>query len=179
MTSTIESPPDPGSSQPAFAQVNERAMKRIAAQFAAGVAVVTTRHAGGLHGLTVSPCMTVSWDPPLVAASIESLSQSRDFIQDSGVFAVNVLSEVQEFLAERFAGRAPLVNARFDGVSYHFEATGAPVLEGVLAWLDCRVQQVLDAGDHTLFLGRVLALGEGQPGRALVYFARRYRTVEP
>ena len=181
MPAKIESPPSASGSgaSPASGGVDERAMKRVTALFAAGVCVVTTRHAGGLHGLTVSAYLTVSWNPPLVLASIETLSQSCDFIIAAGVFAVNFLSDRQEFLAERFAGRAPLVNARFDGVSYHFEATGAPVLEGVLAWLDCRVQQVLDAGDHTLFLGRVLALGEGQPGRALVYFARRYRTVEP
>ena len=158
--------------------VDERAMKRITTQFAAGVTVVTTRHAGGLHGLTINAYLTASWDPPLVLVSIESLSQSRDFIQGSGVFAVNFLSELQEFLAERFAGRAPLVNARFDGVLHRFEITGAPILEGALAWLDCRLEQAIEAGDHTLFLGRVVALGEGAPGKALVYFARRYRTVE-
>ncbi len=154
-------------------------MRRITAQFAAGVTVVTTRHAGGLHGLTISAYLTVSWNPPLVLVCIESSSQTCDFIKDGGIFAVNFLGELQEFLAERFAGRAPLVNARFDGAPHRFEVTGAPILEGTLGWLDCRVEQVIEAGDHTLFLGRVVSLGEGAPGKALVYFARRYRTVEP
>ncbi len=154
-------------------------MKRVTDQFAAGVTVVTTRHADGLHGVTISAYLAVSWNPPLVLVSVESLSQSRDYIAASGCYAVNFLSYRQEFLAERFAGRAPLVNARFEGVAHHFEATGAPILDGVLGWLDCRVEQVIDAGDHTLFLGRVVQLGESAQGNALVYYARRYRSVEP
>jgi flavin reductase (DIM6/NTAB) family NADH-FMN oxidoreductase RutF len=161
------------------AAVDERAMKRVAALFAAGVTVVTTRRAEGLHGLTLSAYLTVSWGPPFVLISVERLSQSRDFIIDSGVFAVNFLTDLQEFVAERFAGRAPLVNARFDGVPHHFEATGAPILDGALGWLDCRVEQVIEAGDHTLILGRVVALGEDAPGNALAHFARQYRSIEP
>ncbi|HEY4690316.1 MAG TPA: flavin reductase family protein [Anaerolineae bacterium] len=178
MTSEIGSPLDANSVNPPGA-IDERTLKRVSAQFAAGVTVVTTRHAGGLHGLTASAYLTASWKPALALVSVESLSQSRDWIQASGIFAVSILSEMQEFLAERFAGRAPLVNARFEGVPHRFEVTGAPILDGALAWLDCRAEQVIEAGDHTLFLGRVAALGEGQPGKALVYFARRYRTVEP
>ncbi len=159
--------------------VDARTMKRVSALFAAGVTVVTTRRADGLHGLTLSAYLPVSWDPPLVLISIESLSRSRDFILESGVFAVNFLTDLQEFLAERFAGRAPLVNARFDGVPHHFQATGAPILDGALAWLDCRVEQVIEAGDHTLMIGRVAGLGEGAPGNALAYFARQYRSIEP
>lgn len=154
-------------------------MKRISALFPAGVTIVTTRRNGGLHGLTVSAYATVAWDPPLVVVSIESLSQSAEFIKDSGVFAVNFLSEMQEFLAERFAGRAPLVNTRFDGVPHRFEATGAPILDGSIGWLDCQVERVIDIGDHTLFLGRVVKLGEGARDKALVYFNRRYRAIEP
>ena len=154
-------------------------MKRVTALFVAGVTVVTTRRLEGLHGLTVSAYLTVSWEPPLVLVSIDSLSQSLDFVVGSGCFAVNFLSDRQEFLAERFAGRAPLVNARFDGAPHRFEATGAPILQEALGWLDCRVEQVVDAGDHSLVLGRVVAAGEGETGNALAYFARRYRAVEP
>jgi len=161
------------------ASVDARTMKRVAALFATGVTVVTTRHVGGMHGLTLSAYLTVSWDPPLVLISVERLSQSRDFIQESGVFVVNFLTDLQEFLAERFAGRAPLVNARFDGVPHRFEVTGAPILDGALGWLDCRVEQIIEAGDHTLILGRVAALGEGATASALAYFARRYHSVEP
>jgi flavin reductase (DIM6/NTAB) family NADH-FMN oxidoreductase RutF len=181
MSSTIQSqsPEDASTPLPASDVVDERSMKRVTTQFAAGVTVVTTRHGAGLHGLTVSAFMTVSWDPPLALICVERLSQSSDLIQESGVFAVNFLSDRQEFLAERFAGRAPLVSARFDGVPHHFEATGSPILDGGLGWLDCRVEQMIEVGDHVIFLGRVVRLGEGAPGNALVYFARKYRRVEP
>ena len=172
MTSTIGSP---SSDRP----VDEPAMKRITSLFAAGVTVVTTVSENGFHGLTVSAYLTVSWDPPLVLVSIQALNQSCDTIKDSGVFAVTFLSDRQEFLSERFAGRAPLVNLRFEGVPYRVEATGAPILEGGLAWLDCRVEQAIEAGDHILFLGHVVRAGEGTPDNALVYYARRYRHVEP
>jgi len=159
--------------------VDERSLKRVAALFAAGVTVVTMRRAGGLHGLTLNAYLTVSWNPPLVLISIDNLSQSVDHIRDAGVFAVNFLSNRQEFLAERFAGRAPLVNTRFEGVPHRFGATGAPLLDNALGWLECRVEKTIEAGDHTLFLGRVVGLREGQRGSALAYFARAYRSVEP
>ena len=181
MSSTIGSqssahkPPSTGEPMP----VDEQSMKRIAASFVSGVTVVTTRHAEELHGVTVSAFLAVSWDPPLALISLESVGQSCDFIKESGFFAVSFLSDRQEFLAERFAGRAPLVNQRFDGVPHRFAVTGAPILEGALGWLDCRAEQIVEAGDHTLFVGRVVALGAGAPGNALAYYAHHYRTVEP
>jgi flavin reductase (DIM6/NTAB) family NADH-FMN oxidoreductase RutF len=181
MPSKIEGPPSAGSpgAAPTPGSIDERALKRVSALFAAGVCVVTTRHASRLHGLTVSAYLTASWNPPLALMSIETLSQSCDFIIAAGVFAVNFLSDRQEFLAERFAGRAPLINTRFDEVPHHFAVTGAPILDGALGWVDCRVEQIIDAGDHSLFLGRVVGLGEGEPGKALAYFARHYRSIEP
>jgi len=159
--------------------IDEPSMKRVAALFVSGVTVVTTRHAEGLHGVTVSAFLAVSWDPPLALVSLESVNQSCDFIKESRIFAVSFLSDRQEFLAERFAGRAPLVSRRFDGVPYRYAVTGAPILEGALGWLDCRVEQIVEVGDHTVFIGRVVALGEGAPGNAFAYYAHRYRTVEP
>lgn len=180
MPSKIESsPPADDSRASQQSAVDSRTLKRIANLFAAGVTVVTTRRLEGLHGLTVSAYLTVSWEPPLVLVSIDSLSQSLDFVIASGFFAVNFLTDRQEFLAERFAGRAPLVNARFEGAPHRFETTGAPILEETLGWLDCKVERAIDAGDHTLILGRVVALGEGQAGNALAYYARRYRAIEP
>jgi len=168
--------PDPGTT---INTVDEQATKRVASLFAAGVTVVTTHHAEGLHGLTLNAFMIVSFDPPLVLISIDALTRSAEYIGKCGCFAVNLLSDRQEFLSERFAGRAPLVNRRFDGVPHHFEVSGAPILNDALGWFDCYVEQTIHAGDHTLFLARVVALGEGPPENALVYFNRRYRSLEP
>jgi flavin reductase (DIM6/NTAB) family NADH-FMN oxidoreductase RutF len=158
--------------------VDEQSIKRVASLFAAGVTIVTTHHAEGLHGLTLNAFMLVSFEPPLVLISIDSLTRSAEYIGQSGGFAVSILSDRQEFLSERFAGRAPLVNRRFDGAPHHFAVTGAPILNDALGWFDCRVEQTIRAGDHTLFLGRVVALGEGPPENALVYFNRRYHALE-
>lgn len=159
--------------------VDEQAMKAVVSLFAAGVTVVTTHHEEGLHGLTLNAFIFVSMEPPLILVSVDSLTRSAEYIKANRGFAVNFLTDRQEFLSERFAGRAPLVNHRFDGVPYHIEVSGAPILDDVLGWLDCRVEKVIDAGDHILFLGRVVALGEGINENALAYFARKYHSLEP
>lgn len=157
----------------------EANLRKLRGLFASGVTVVTTALEGRLRGVTVSAFMSVSLDPPFVMIALANEGSAREWVGESGVFAVNLLSDEQEFLSERFAARAPLVNEAFDGVPYHVAVTGAPVLEKSLAWYDCRVQAVHDGGDHTLFVGRVEAIGFGQAGaQPLLYFANRYRQLK-
>jgi flavin reductase (DIM6/NTAB) family NADH-FMN oxidoreductase RutF len=105
-------------------------------------------------------------------------AESKDWTAESGIFAVNILSDEQEFLAERFAARAPIVNARFDGVPYHTAITGSPILADSLAWYDCRMETLYDGGDHTIFVGRVEATGFGGESKSpLMYFANRYQRL--
>lgn len=145
------------------------------AQLAAGVVVVTTRHGDELHGVTVTAFCPASLEPPRVVVCLETPSHSTALIAASGLFAVNALAWRQMFLADRFAGRAPLVDPRFSGVAHRHGATGVPLLEGALAWLECRVAAVWEVGDHTVFLGDVLR-GEMAEAAAdaLIYFRRRY-----
>ena len=154
--------------------ITDAAMRKMRGWFASGVTVVTTALDGRLHGVTVSAFTAVSLDPPLVLVSLADEATSRDMIAESGLFAVNILSEDQEFLSERFAARAPLVNDDFEGVPYHVEATGAPILKGSLAWYDCRVVATHQGGDHTLFLGQVESIGWDDSRKPLLYFANRY-----
>jgi len=149
-------------------------LRKVRGLFASGVTAVTTALDGRLHGVTVSAFTAVSLDPPLVLISLANETTSRDMIAESGLFAVNLLSDDQEFLSERFAARAPIVNEEFEGVPYHVEATGAPILEGSLAWYDCRVIATHAGGDHTLFVGHVEAIGFDESRRPLLYFANRY-----
>ena len=158
--------------------ITDQAMRKMRGLFAGGVTVVTTAHEGQLRGVTVSAFAVVSLTPPLVLVCIANETESRQWITESGVFAVNLLSDDQEFLAERFAARAPIVNARFDGVPYHTALTGSPILPDSIAWYDCRVEAAHDGGDHTIFVGRVEALGFGTEGKQpLLYFANRYAGV--
>jgi flavin reductase (DIM6/NTAB) family NADH-FMN oxidoreductase RutF len=133
-----------------------------------------------LRGVTVSAFTAVSLDPPLVLIALANENTSCEMIAESGVFAVNILCEEQEFLSERFAARAPLVNEAFDGVPHRIGAIGAPILEGSVAWYECRVTQTIEGGDHTLFIGKVEAVGFGEADRhPLLYFANRYAHLRP
>jgi flavin reductase (DIM6/NTAB) family NADH-FMN oxidoreductase RutF len=150
-------------------------LRKLRGLFASGVTAVTTALDGKLRGVTVSAFTSVSLDPPLVLIALASENTSCEMIAESGVFAVNILSEEQEFLSERFAARAPIVNEEFEGVPYHVEVTGAPILEGSAAWYDCRVAATYEGGDHTIFVGQVEAIGFGdQDRRPLIYFANHY-----
>jgi flavin reductase (DIM6/NTAB) family NADH-FMN oxidoreductase RutF len=94
-------------------------------------------------------------------------------IEEAGAFAVNVLPEDDEFLADRFANRAPLVNATFSGVPYHTAITGAPLPRDAIAWFDCRLHAAYPGGDHRIFVGDVVAFGE-RDGEPLLVYRSRY-----
>jgi len=163
----------PGSST----AISDVAMRKMRSLFASGVTVVTTALENRLHGVTISAFTSVSLDPPLVLIVLANETATRDMIVESSIFAVNVLSDEQEFLSERFAARAPIVNEMFDGVSFHAGVTGAPILEKSLAWYDCRVEATHEGGDHTIFIGRAEAVGIEQSRQPLIYFANRYRRL--
>ena len=157
------------------ASITDANLRKLRGLFASGVTAVTTALEGRLRGVTVSAFTSVSLDPPLVLIALASENASCEMIAESGIFAANILSDDQEFLSERFAARAPIVNEAFEGVPHHFEATGAPILVGCVAWYDCRVVATYEGGDHMLFVGRVEAIGFGDESRRpLLYFANRY-----
>jgi cob(II)yrinic acid a,c-diamide reductase len=149
-------------------------LKDTFARRASAVAVVTTRTDAGLYGITVTTFCPVSTAPPLVLVSIDSLTRGADLLAASGCYGVTLLGSRQGFLADRFAGRAPLVNPRFDEAPYFTEGSGAPLLRGGVAWFECRVVGIHEAGDHRLFVGAVEAAGRGDAKAALVYFDRRF-----
>jgi flavin reductase (DIM6/NTAB) family NADH-FMN oxidoreductase RutF len=154
-------------------------MRRLRACFASGVTVVTYRTPEGLRGVTVASFATVSVVPPLVLACIDRELESESLLTTAGAFGVSVLSHRQELLAERFAARAPLVDPAFTGVPYFTRQTGAPLLEGAVAWFDCHLHATYDGGDHTVFFGRVL-WGEENPAHPLplLYFGQRYGDID-
>lgn len=151
--------------------------RRVMGHFAAGVAVVTTlRDDGAPAGLTVSAVCSVSLDPTLVLACVDQASESHGSIRQSGVFAVNVLREGEgETLARRFGTSDA---DKFRGVGFHTEHTGAPVLDDALAWLDCRVRDAHEAGDHTIFVGEVEA-ADTREGVPLLYYRGGYGRFAP
>jgi flavin reductase (DIM6/NTAB) family NADH-FMN oxidoreductase RutF len=162
------------------AGVDSDALWSAARRFAAGVTVVTATGDEGYLGITVSAYSLVSLAPPLVLVCINEFSQLLDAIQASGAFAATILSSRQELIADRFAGRAPQPDSHFSDTPHRTLLTGAPVLEGGLAWLDCRLQQTIAAGDHTIFLGTVVAAGVAEGlDDPLLYFGSQYRRLAP
>jgi len=145
-------------------------------QWASGVSIVTCRRDGGLRGITVSSFASLSLDPPLVLIGIHKRAASHALIERQRCFAVNILREGQEELANLAAGRRGPDGAHLAAAAHRTAATGAPVLADCLAWLDCAVVMAHDGGDHTLFIGRVEASGESA-GRPLLYFQGDYRRL--
>lgn len=144
--------------------------------WATGVAVVTARAEGRRCGLTATAVASLSLDPLLVLACIERDADTYACIRGSGAFAISMLRADQERIARRFAAQD--VADKFAGVAYREERTGAPVLEGALAWVDCRLWRNDDGGDHGIFIGEVLD-GDAADGEPLIYYRSGYGGVKP
>jgi flavin reductase (DIM6/NTAB) family NADH-FMN oxidoreductase RutF len=144
-------------------------------QWASGVAIVTAAAGDRVHGMTVSAFASVSLDPPLVLICADKTSDTLGVIDDGGVFAANILTSAQRALSDRFASKKD-EHLRFEGLAWRRGATGAPILPGVLAALDCRVVAAHDAGDHVIYVGRVEAI-ELAGGEPLLYHDGDYRAL--
>lgn len=153
--------------------VDAQAFRAIMGRFATGVAVVTTCEGSQRMGITVNAFCSVSLDPPLVLVCIEHTSHVYDALLRSGIFAVNLLRDDQQQLSICFAGNSEERYRDFCSARSHTEATGAPVFDELLGWADCRVVASYPGGDHTIFVGRVEALGAGT-GEPLLYYRSAY-----
>lgn len=127
------------------------------AHWASGVTIVTTAHDNQWKGVTVSSFSSVSFDPPLVAICLNRKLYTHQLVSTSGVYAVTLLNDRQIELAKRFAGWIPDVQDRFEGLDCFTAETGSPIISGSLGWLDCKVVHQYAGGDHTIFVGEVLA----------------------
>lgn len=139
----------------------------------AGVVVVAVAVEAGFRGLTASTFSSVSLEPPLVLVCLDSLTQTRDALALTGRFSVSVLARGQEFVAERFAGRAPLVDPAWREVPHDLAASGLPVVRGCVAWFDCDLVELHPAGDHDIAVARVTATGRN-PGEPLLLWDRAF-----
>lgn len=150
--------------------------KYVMRQWASGVSVVTMQTGERRHGLTVSGFLSISLEPPLVLISVGQELASDALLQASGAYAIHFLRDDQAELSDRFAGRLGGVD-RFAGLTTRTAATGSPILEDCLAWIDCRVVTTHVVGDHTLFIGEVVAAGVNDPAQPLIYWNADYRKV--
>lgn len=146
-------------------------------KWVAGVTVVSSAFEGEEHGMTVSSFTSISAQPPMILVSLESSTRTHALIFLSGFFGVTILEQGQEWLSERFAGRTGLESGRFSGLNTFTMISGSPLLEGGLAYFDCRVVNTLRAGGSTVFLAEVMAARASENSAALVYANRTYRRL--
>jgi flavin reductase (DIM6/NTAB) family NADH-FMN oxidoreductase RutF len=139
-----------------------------------GVTVVATDGHAGRFAVTVSAMSSVSAEPPLVLACIQRRCPANRAVRENAVFSINVLAAAQAHVSDTFAGR-PRQGEPFDFAvgEWREAATGAPCLRGAVAVFDCALWSAQEAGSHTIFIGRVLAVGASEAA-PLLYTGRRY-----
>jgi flavin reductase (DIM6/NTAB) family NADH-FMN oxidoreductase RutF len=150
---------------------DSRELRRAMGFFCTGVTVITTRDdAGRPFGLTANAVTSVSLAPPLLLVCVDRQAESHAHFFTSKVFVVNILSEEQEQVSRRFAVSG---GDKFTDVACHPGRLGAPVLDGTLAHLECRIVETHEGGDHVIHLGEV-DHAEVRDGRPLLFFQGRY-----
>ena len=142
-----------------------------------GVTIVTAFHNGERHGMTVNSFISIALDPPLIAISLQTASRTHDVVARAGTFGLTILAASQQQLSERFASRSTTMGERLDGLEFDTLVTGAPLIRGGLAYLDCRVTQSIPCGTNTLFIGEVVAVRGDDHDAPLVYHDRAYHRL--
>jgi flavin reductase (DIM6/NTAB) family NADH-FMN oxidoreductase RutF len=146
------------------------------ARVPAGVVVISARTDSGYRGLTASSLVSISVDPPMVLVGLERESATRTAVAEAKAFNVSVLTRSQEFIADRFAGRAPAMDPKWSGVPHRIGANGIPLVEAAAAWLECRLVEIRPAGDHDICFGEVTAASSGS-GDPLILWDRAFWTL--
>jgi len=153
---------------------DERSFRNALGCFATGVTVVTAADAEGRPvGVTVSAFSSLSLDPPLVLFCLDKSTGSLEAFK-SGGFAVHMLNENQRELSIGFASRK---GDKFQGVDYTIGAGGVPLIQGCLARLECSLHELVEGGDHFIFIGKVEDLEYKTGGQPLLYFRGSYASV--
>ena len=158
------------------AAVSDQAFRDAMARLPSGVVVVSAKSGDGYRGLTASTLVSISLEPPMVLVGLERTSSTRTAVASTKAFNVNLLTRDQEFIADRFAGRAPAIDLRWQTLPHRIGHDGIPLIDGCAAWLECRLVQLHEAGDHDICVGEVTAaeIGSGEP---LILWDRSFWTL--
>ncbi len=150
------------------------AFRQVIGRFMSGVVVITATHQGERRGMTVSAIASLSLDPPMIVTCLNAASATQEVVRRAGAFAVNILAEDQEHLAVRFSRSDP---DPFREVSCQPGVTGAPILAGALAVLECRIAHEVRGGSHRVLLADVVRASGGE-GSPLACFRGRFGRLE-
>lgn len=149
---------------------DSKLQRQIMGCFATGVTVVTTRCGDHITGMTANAIMSLSLEPPRIVVSVDKLSHMHESLLQGKCFAINVLRADQEATSRQFAMPGP---KDFSGLPLTVAETGAPVLVEALAFVDCRLVEILSGGDHDMFLGEPV-VGEARDGEPLIFYGGDY-----
>ena len=167
-----------GTPAPPMTPEQQLELRFMMGRFATGVSVVAARQGPFLSGMTANAVASISVDPPIMLASIATHSETHAAILGSHSFAISVLAAEQQPLAECFAQRISADKLRrFCGAEWHEAETGSPILEGAIAYFDCRLMERYSGGDHSIFLGEIVSAGYREDAEPLLFFAGRYRRI--
>jgi flavin reductase len=167
------------SRSPGASQFNGREFRDALSSFVTGVTVITSQGADHPYGMTANAFSSVSLDPPLILVCVIQGTEGSESIQTNGVFAVNVLAAEQEPISRYFASRdRPRGWESFRQISHSRAASGSPILDDVVAYLDCRLVAAHEAGDHVIFVGEVMALGRDPGAEPLLFHMGNYRLLK-
>lgn len=158
--------------RPVVNAIDGRAFRDVLGHFPTSVVAITTCDADrGPQGLVVGTFTSVSLDPPLVSFLVDRSSSTLGVIRSTGAFCANALAGDQERVSRQFATRG---SDRFEGVDWTPSPLGNPVLDGVIAWVDCAVESIVEIGDHFLVVGRVGELRVESMKTPLLFFRGGY-----
>ena len=156
--------------------IDGREFRRILAHYPTGVCAVTAIADAEPVGMIVGSFTSVSLDPPLVAFLPDRASTTWPKIMAAGAFCVNVLAERQQGVCGAIMSKVP---NKFDTVPHRVAESGVPIIDGVVAWLDCELYAVHEAGDHFIAIGLVRAMDVDRPEPPLVFHRGAYGSVSP
>jgi flavin reductase (DIM6/NTAB) family NADH-FMN oxidoreductase RutF len=154
--------------------IDPQELRRVMGHFATGVTIITTKDKeGSPNGLTANAFMSLSLDPPLVLISVDKSAQCYHCFESMNGFTVNFLSEEQENISRRFATKGI---DKFAGLQWREGTNGAAILHAALGYVECRIRQCHDGGDHTIVVGEVVA-AHASGGQPLIFFKGKYQRL--
>jgi flavin reductase (DIM6/NTAB) family NADH-FMN oxidoreductase RutF len=151
--------------------------RQVIGHFATGVTVVTTAVDGWLHGMTANAIASVSLDPLLLLVCVDKEAHAHEQFAKASHFAVNILADEQEDLSRLFAVTDEPQQGSLRGAAFHLAPSGAPVLEGALAYLECAIDGRYPGGDHTIVIGQVVAGDVLREAPPLLFYRGGYRRI--
>ena len=151
--------------------------RKIIGSFATGITVITTNVDGKLHGFTANAVTSVSLDPLLLLVCVDKNARALEELRKAMAFGVSILGESQENLSNVFAARGEPSEGTLRDISFSEGKTGAPLLDGTIAQLECEMGEHLEGGDHIIVLGKVVEAANLSDEPPLLYFQGKYRKI--